>query len=379
MKNQNLIAQAAARISMRYPFWNEILYSCAVFTDEDHPSVTTAATDGRNIIINREFYAKQSADQQVTLVLHELCHKIFLHCSRRGMRDPMVWNIAADHTINNFLKNNHFPEPNCGEGSGGWCCDPKYDGWTVDAVYKDLMEEYQKDPSKKPTHLIMQDILEGNATPEEREAYEGEVKALVERAIANAKAIGRLPAGIDAGVVEAYKPQKEAWYNTLHRYMQSLANSEYNWARLNRRTLRSHGYFSPRHLSESLGDIVLFIDTSGSCSDKAEQANFCGHLNAILAEARPHRMHVYYFDCAVYEGEVIEAGEFDISTKPKGGGGTSFVPLFKRLDEDGIEPEVCIVLTDLYGDFPSQGPEYPLLWASTSPEVAPFGETIHIE
>jgi predicted metal-dependent peptidase len=88
---------------------------------------------------------------------------------------------------------------------------------------------------------------------------------------------------------------------------------------------------------------------------------------------------VYYFDTKVYPGEVIEAGEFDVQTKPKGGGGTSFVPLFEQLQEDGIEPEVCIILTDLLGRFPKDEPTYPVVWANTLPYgVAPFGETIYL-
>jgi len=36
-------------------------------------------------------------------------------------------------------------------------------------------------------------------------------------------------------------------------------------------------------------------------------------------------------------------------------------------------------LTDLYGSFPKVEPDYPVLWVSTSPQTAPFGETIHVD
>jgi predicted metal-dependent peptidase len=191
--------------------------------------------------------------------------------------------------------------------------------------------------------------------------------------------MGKLPAGIEAGTVQVFKASREAWYNHLHRYMQSLRSSEYNWSRLNRRTLRSHGCFSPLHQSEALGEVALFIDTSGSCYDRAMQANFTGHLNAILAEARPSKVHVYYFDAAVYPGETIEAGELDVVTHPKGGGGTDFCPIFNALENDNVVPEVCIILTDLMGRFPATGPEYPVVWASIEEGRAPFGETIYVE
>lgn len=389
---QNCLAAAAVRITMRYPFFCEIFYSMTVVEDE---SIETAATDGRKFWVNPVFWKTMTLDQQVAVTAHELCHKMFLHCTRQGNRDHGMWNAACDYAVNSLLHTNGFtlPVPHLH--------DAKYDGMLAEAIYADLLKQQKaaqaqqgsgqgsgrgqaKDGKGNPIPGVpeawekLRDIRQQTGTPEQIEKAEMEVKALVDRAIANAKAMGKLPLGIEAGTVEVYKANNEPWYNRLHRYMQSLSTSEYNWARLNRRTLRTHGCFSPLHQSEALGDIALFIDTSGSCYDAAEQANFAGHLNAILAEARPHRIHLYYFDARVYPGEVIEAGELDVSTHPKGGGGTSFEPIFAQLDGDGIVPEVVIILTDLYGSFPASEPGYPVVWACTSDVVAPFGETIAI-
>ena len=49
------------------------------------------------------------------------------------------------------------------------------------------------------------------------------------------------------------------------------------------------------------------------------------------------------------------------------------------LEEDGISPEVCIILTDLLGRFPTSEPGYPVVWADVlGLEEAPFGETIRV-
>lgn len=386
-QTSNCLAPAAVRLTMRYPFWTELFFSMTVVEDE---AIETAATDGRKFWVNPVFWKGMTLDQQVAVTAHELCHKMFLHCTRRGNRDARMWNVACDYAVNSLLHLNGFtlPVPHLH--------DIKYDGWLAEAIYADLLKQQKQQPKQgsgqgqakdgKGDHIPgvpeawekLQDIREQAGTPEQIEKAEMEVKALVDRAIANAKAQGKLPVGIEAGTVEVYKASTEPWYNRLHRYMQSLSSSEYNWARLNRRTLRSHGCFSPMHQSEALGEIALFIDTSGSCYDAAEQANFAGHLNAILAEARPRRIRLYYFDSAVYPGETIEAGELDVITKPRGGGGTSFEPIFQQIEEDGVEPEVCIILTDLYGSFPADEPGYPVVWACTSDVVAPFGETIAI-
>jgi predicted metal-dependent peptidase len=378
----NLAAPAAVRLTLRYPFWTELYYSMTVHEatpEQVAQGIETQATDGRNLWINAAFFTSIPLDQQISELVHELCHKMLLHCTRRGSRDPKIWNIACDYVINAMMKKNGFTIP------ADWLLDMQYDGWLAENVYADLMKNQREKghtPTLPPGRLDIRAPQQDGGqplTPEQVEKIEDEVRQLVEKAIANAKAIGKLPLGIEAGTVEVFRPAREPWYNHLHRYMQALRSAEYNWARLNRRTLRSHGIFTPLHYSEALGDVALFIDTSGSCFRAASQANFAAHLNAILAEAKPRRTHVYYFDVRVYPGEVIEASELDVATHPRGNGGTAFEPIFEALENEGIAPDVCIILTDLEGSFPDQAPDYPVVWANVKERgVAPFGETIHV-
>jgi predicted metal-dependent peptidase len=63
---------------------------------------------------------------------------------------------------------------------------------------------------------------------------------------------------------------------------------------------------------------------------------------------------------------------------PVGGGGTEFAPIFEYIDQNGLNPHALVVLTDMYGPVPDRGPNYPVIWACTSSQVAPFGETISV-
>lgn len=359
-------AAAAVRLAIKYPFWTEVFFSMNVIETTD---VETEATDGVNLYVNPSFFSKLKLDDQVTELVHELCHKIFLHMSRRGHREPRLWNVACDYAANSLIKKSGHTFDNT------WLYDAKYDGWLAETIYADLLKRPK--PPEMPGGRT--DIIEVKGTPEEVERFETEVQATVDRAVANGRAMGNLPAGIEQGVVEVFKPSKEPWYNKLHRYMQSMSTANYNWARTNRRALQTHGVFAPSHFSRALGDIAVFLDTSGSCFQRAQQQNFAGHLNAILAEAKPKRVHVYYFDTKVYPGETIEAGELDFKSRPKGGGGTDFRDIFDALERESIVPEVCIILTDLMGTFPNQGPEYPVLWCNICQGEAPFGETILVD
>lgn len=227
-----------------------------------------------------------------------------------------------------------------------------------------------------------QDIKEVTGSKEAIEQTERDTIEQVQKAIATAKAHGKGVAGVDA-FESVCEPSREPWYNHLHRYMQSLSVSEYNWAKVNRRTLVQHNLFAPHHYSESLGEVVFAIDCSGSVFDAASQANFAGHVNAIMAETKPSKIHVMYFDSAITRHDELDYGCLDFDTRPAGGGGTSFVPIFRAIEDKGIVPEVVVVLTDCYGDYPRSEPPYPVIWASIEENVGgyypPFGEFIHVK
>lgn len=375
MKKTNILAAAATKLTLAHPFFAEVFYSMTPNAAGKEDGVETAATDGRVMFVNEEWFGKLTLAEQVGVAAHELAHKIFLHMYRRGARDPMMWNFACDYAINGMLRENNFelPTPHL--------YDEKYKGMSAEAIYQELMKnpppQQQKDSME--SMMDLQDATEG-MSKEEVEAEVEKVKQLVERAIANAKSYGKLPAGIDAGAIDAYKPAKESWYNQLHRYMQSLSSSAYNWSRLNRRTLRTHGYFSPHILDDSLGLVRVYLDTSGSCFDRAMQSNFAGHLNAILAECRPQKVLVSYFDTQCYDGEEIQPGELEFRSRPQGGGGTAFEPIFADIEEsDAGIPDVTIILTDLCGSFPNYTPSYPVVWASIMDGDPPFGDVVRIE
>ena len=60
----------------------------------------TMCTNGLNITYHPEFVLSQS-DKAIRFVLaHELLHCVGDHMTRRGSRDPLLWNYAADYAIN---------------------------------------------------------------------------------------------------------------------------------------------------------------------------------------------------------------------------------------------------------------------------------------
>jgi predicted metal-dependent peptidase len=128
-------------------------------------------------------------------------------------------------------------------------------------------------------------------------------------------------------------------------------------------------------------NVFVAVDTSGSIGQVELQA-FLSEVYGILA-AYPH-LHclLYYADADVYEPYELESQQN--LPKPQGGGGTSFVPFFKAINQewDRHSQAVSIYLTDGYGTFPSKPPELPTLWVVTPGGLAleqfPFGEAVRL-
>ena len=82
------------------------------------------------------------------------------------------------------------------------------------------------------------------------------------------------------------------------------------------------------------------------------------------------------------EPEDLEELRADINRQggAPGGGGTDFRPVFEEIEKRGIQPDMLVYLTDTYGSFPTQEPDYPVIWASVikSPRV-PWGDVVEVE
>ncbi|MGD0109761.1 MAG: VWA-like domain-containing protein [Rhodopila sp.] len=136
----------------------------------------------------------------------------------------------------------------------------------------------------------------------------------------------------------------------------------------------ARGLYLPSLRSETIGPVVVAVDTSGSIDD-ATLAAFAAEITAILDEAAPAAIHVVYCDHAIAGTETYEPGDV-IDLTPHGGGGTAFRPVFEWIARSGIQPVSAVYLTDLCGwDFGPE-PDYPVLWVSTDLTNAPFGEVI---
>lgn len=113
----------------------------------------TMCTNGLNIVYHPDFVLTQT-DAAIRFVLcHEILHCIGDHMTRRGNRNPLLWNYAADYAINPILDEETDRSkfawpivPETGERMGLF--DKKYAGMRAEDIYDDLMKDQQNNGSK---------------------------------------------------------------------------------------------------------------------------------------------------------------------------------------------------------------------------------------
>lgn len=373
--------RAKAQLLLDHPFFATLLLKMGiVITDE----VPTAAVDGVNLYVNLDWFNQWNQDQQIGLLAHEVLHPAFLHHTRRGDRDPKLWNIACDYAINLILADANIKLPD------GGCLDDKYRDMGAEEIYNKLLEQGKKGAgnSWQPGDGFnggfgdVMDLPGMNSSdpndPVRQMEEQKQVQALIS-AHQVAKAAGKGVGGVDRLIKGLLEPKVD-WQTELQRLVSEKTYDDYTWAKPNRRHI-NRGFYLPILENESYGEIALIFDTSASVSqdDLNVYASECNGIGSMVQSKK----WVIYCDSGI-NGEVEEFDHGDdLVLTMKGGGGTDFRPPFVWLDKNSVEPKMAIYFTDGYCyNFPSE-PDFPVIWAlyggmSKEKFSPPFGDIIEI-
>jgi predicted metal-dependent peptidase len=361
------------RLRVRQPF----LAALALFARyEITRSVPTAATDGLTVFVNPDFWSPLTPAEQDGLLLHEVLHAALGHCTRRGVREPQLWNIAADIVINSMI----LAQPGGALPAGGMR-DDRLAQFSSEEVYELL----QRDMAKLPP-LTMADLLDGppdspdngQTSLEEvrRVQLEGHWRSAMQRAQTIAATLGgSAPAGL-ARELGALAPGRLDWRAWLWRF---LVQTPTDYSGFDRRFI-GRGIYLEALQGESVR-VHVCVDTSGSIGS-GQLASFLGEIRAILS-AYPHIVCDLFFADAALHGPQRLHGDSPLPA-PVGGGGTSFVPFFDWLtaNADAGENALAVYLTDGHGTFPAAPAAMPVLWVVTPGGLDlarfPFGEAIRM-
>src|SRR5580704_4971829 len=390
------IQKARTSLILDHPFFGSLLFR---LKGRERRSIPTMATDGVSLFYNPEFVETLNAATLAGTLAHEVMHPALHHHVRRSGRDPKRWNIACDFAINPLLVDAGLTLPE------GVLLDNRFRGMSAEQIYNLLEQEASQDsvnedeegelgankshvgqsstgdanePSAPTTEGGIGQVLDAPLLDEETPTIEEQVREwdiAVNQATTVARQAGKLPAGLHRTLEGAAEAAVD-WRELLRRHWSDTIPADYSWMRPNRRHLWT-GLYLPGVVREGVGEVAIAVDCSGSVSGRQLRL-FEAEVRSILEGQRPEHVYVLYFDAEVHNVETYDAGE-RIDLNPVGGGGTEFGPCFEWLDDQGIRPQALVFLTDLYGSFPASAPSYPVLWASTGGQKAPFGEVIPMQ
>jgi predicted metal-dependent peptidase len=355
------------------------------------PGMETMATDGKTVYIDEDFLTNIKLEEAVFGVCHEVGHAMWEHMQRgKAYEDtgfdgnpfsPELYNIAADYIINDLLdKSKVGAIRRDAQGNPVWLLDPKYThDMSVEEVYRDLWKNAKKVKGVGKAGEGGQ-VGQGVHIYDTGKVSSAEMKRAVQTALDTAKACGKLPGALKRYAEEFLEP-KVKWQDILRTTIVTSADRDTStWARPHRRKLASQRIYLPRAASFGCHCIVVAVDTSGSIGRKELNA-FFSELADILRTCHPETTWVLGADSVVASSIMLE-GNHDITSNPPevgGGGGTDFKPVFEWVEHEQLVPDALVYFTDLWGPFPKRGPDYPVIWCSTTAQEAPFGKTIHID
>ena len=350
----------------------------------------TAYTDGMNEVYGEEFVNGLSDAELRFLVLHESYHKLYQHLitwQHLNEEDPDLANRACDYVINLKLVDADKGKKFIVMPSMG-CFDERFRDMDAAQVFNILKQEGGNDAGSSSGKGG------GSGQPLDEHGW-GEAKGMsdlrkkqLQRDLDSALRQGALLAGKSGsggarGLDDLLQPQVD-WREQMREFVQTVcAGNDYStWRRPNRRYV-GMSYYLPSGVSESMDELVVAVDTSGSIGQR-ELTLFLSELASVCDVAKPSRLRVLYWDTAVCAEEVYEQdvmAEVAKSTKPKGGGGTDVTCVVKHLQAHDIKAQAVVVLTDGYLGSDWGKWDVPTLWCilGNDSTTSPVGKTIHIK
>ncbi len=368
---QRKVGKAKSLLILDHPFFGTACTKRPIIYTDTVPTAAMSATG--QMYMNVDFCAPLSVRQLMFLLAHEAMHYMLAHGLRRGHRDPKAWNVAADKVINDTLI-----DAGVGDFIDG--------GITLDGAREmaaeSLYDENDDGGGEGPGGLgnDIGDPTDADGQPlDDATIHQLEAEAKIDaiQSAKAAKAVGKLPASIER-MVEELVNVSTPWYDILERFMAGKIKDGYSWNRPNRRFIARNIYIPGTDYVPKMGPIVIGVDTSGSIGPD-EIAMFNGHINRIIDTCNPEVVHVVYCDYDVAGVDEYTPEDFPVTIQCKGGGGTSFKPVFDWIDNNAIDPECVVYLTDGYGDQSEFTTNHETVWLTTGTEAFDWGHVIKFE
>ena len=342
------IIVARVGLLLRHPFFGNMATRLKI--QDASEWCKTAATDGRHLFYNREFFGGLTTKQVEFVVAHEILHNVFDHMGRNEGRDRQIFNIAADYCVNGQLIRDHIGEQ---PPEIKIFHDPQHYNKSAEQVYDEIFEKYDDEQLKALGQLLDDHIdweKEGDGRPayskDELKQIRDEIREATMQA-ANAAGAGNTPANVQRMIKELTEP-KMNWRELLRQQIQSTIKTDYSFSRPNRKGWHTGAILPGMKFDETI-DIAVSLDMSGSITDEMSM-DFITELKGIMDEYKDYNIKLWCFDTKVYNEQDFDgySGEDILNYEIMGGGGTDFMCNWEYMKEHDITPKKFIMFTDGY-------------------------------
>lgn len=378
---EDKISEFRAVVRLKAGYVSSILYGLVPHFEEGYG--TMGVTPGLVHIIDPMWVMKFDMFQGAFLYMHEINHIIRDTHGRRGNRDRLLFNKAADIAINDDLIAAGWTPPT---GEDAPLTSDRYGfpkGLSAEEYYDLLLQLQQQQPKenqgrKKPggandtPHLCSGKCGGAAGNPSDlEEKLDREIgrssidKKAIQRQVMDdlrqyvAQGRGSLPAGLTSLIKIDKKKSKVPWRRKFRTYIQrtsgQIQSGGFDFS-LSHPSRCSYARGIPRPGLIQQEPVVLFVeDTSGSM----------GHpqLKTVRREARAIMLQlgldrVWWMDAdAAVSAPPRQVNVRDLERLPiHGGGGTDFRPALEAGLKLRPRPDIIVYLTDGDGTAPATAP-----------------------
>lgn len=317
---------------------------------DDERDCPTAYTDGYNKRYGRKFMETLSSAEIAGVVMHENLHVLLKHIPRH--RDLMkesrkLANIAMDYVVNDIIVEIGKKHPDFIALPKGCFYDPMFHGWAVRRVYDYLKKESESGKGGgRPEESF--DNHDGESvegmSPDEMEKMGKEIDEAIHQGGILA---GRFGAKIPRVIKDLMQPDID-WREVLQDFWTTHVRGadEFTWRRFNKNRLADE-YYLPSAINETIGEVILAIDTSGSISNE-DVGKVASRIQELCDTLPPDRVRILWWDTEVHGEQVFEGNYSNIASllKPMGGGGTRATCVSEYIIKSGLNADCMVVFTD---------------------------------
>lgn len=375
---------------MRHPQFALLAGVICMGTSEVVEGVPTAYTNGKNKKYGAEFIKPLTRKQLRYLVLHENFHVALKHCVMPFYNDlckkygHRINNIAMDFVVNALIEELDPDFKFVERPTATLCIDRKYFGMSYVQVLKDLLKNAKEgDGSGEGDGIPLDDheMSPDDMSVEEREALGKQIDdANRQGELMSRKLRGEGKGGRD--VFGHAQDRQTNWRDALQDFITAICQGDENsrFCPPNKRLLAS-GFVMPSHFTETVGDIVIAPDTSGSMHGYYPVV--FGEIARVCNNVKPDSVRVLWWDTSVDGDQTFKPHEYDNIAKlmkPVGGGGTIVSCVADYVDQHKINAKAIIYLTDGYIESDYRVPNMPVLFGVVDNEdfVPHTGKVVRI-